>query len=416
MNVRLGVGSADITPRWPLPLAGFSSRQGAPVSTVAHPIRVRIAVFEDGQRRVAIVSGELLNWSTESDARFRAVVAAATGAGLDDILFAATHTHSAPSVSHRHAVSLGVVDERYLDLLEGQLRQAAVEAVAGLRPVTAARARSRFVLAQQRRGDLDRRKDGSPPPVDEELTLVGFREPGGEPVAAFMHYACHPVVSAENAVSGDYFGVGVARFEEAAGVVCLPLQGCCGDVNPSGVAPLSGLVRAAEIGAELAAAAMTLWDDAQEIGLGPLRTAWADAELPVEGVPSVADLVPLCGRADLDGEWARGLLAYPDLLRDQVTCRVQLTSLGRDLHLLAMAGEVTSPYGLHIKAASRGMALPVAYANGMVGYIPTAAQIAAGGYEVEQSARCYLLPGTLHPDTESRMRVSIDTLLQTVKV
>jgi hypothetical protein len=115
----------------------------------------------------------------------------------------------------------------------------------------------------------------------------------------------------------------------------------------------------------------------------------------------------------LDADWANGLLAHPELRHPSRVCRLQLWSLGAGLQLLGMSGEVTSPYGLGIRERSRGTTLPVAYANGMVGYIPTAAQIAAGGYEVHESARCYLLPGSFDPVIEQRMNAAIDNLLTT---
>ncbi len=79
-------------------------------------------------RGLALVSGEFLNWSTESDARFRAVVAEHARVAPADILFSATHTHSAPQLSHLHAPILGVADERYLDFVESRLASATLEA------------------------------------------------------------------------------------------------------------------------------------------------------------------------------------------------------------------------------------------------------------------------------------------------
>jgi hypothetical protein len=50
---------------------------------------------------------------------------------------------------------------------------------------------------------------------------------------------------------------------------------------------------------------------------------------------------------------------------------------------------------LYIKQLSQGGTLPLGYSNGMVGYVPTAAQIAEGGYEGDSSSVSFGLPAPL---------------------
>lgn len=412
MSVFLGLGMADISPPWPVQLAGFGSRRGALISTIADPIMARVAVFDDGDALMVVVSGELLNWSTESDERFRSTVAEITGAPGERILFSATHTHSAPQVSHLHAPTLGVVDERYLDFLEEQVAGACREAMTNRMPVTASRARGRFALAEQRRAELDLLVNPAVPRVDDELSVVAFRAEDDTVAAVLVHYSCHPVVNADNCVTGDFFGAAMSAVERATGAVAFPLQGCCGDINPGGDAAFAGPERAARIGEDLAAAVGELLaGPRQEVELGGLSAHWATADLPFTRVTSAAELDDLKDADGLAGEWARALRAYPEMVRPHATCRLQLMAFGCDLHLLAMSGEVTTEYGLHIKEASAGRVMPVAYSNGMIGYIPTARQVRAGGYEVEDAARCYLLAGTFSTEIEPRMMATIDGLL-----
>ncbi|HWM34822.1 MAG TPA: hypothetical protein VNR36_11345 [Pseudolysinimonas sp.] len=408
MGLRLGVARRDASPAHPVQLAGFGRRAGALVSQFAHPIQVRVAVIGDDTGTLALVSGEFLNWSTESDERFRTIVAEQTGVAPSDILFSATHTHSAPQLSHHQAALLGVVDEGYLDELAAHLAIVAREAAGSRREVTVARVAARHELAWQRRQDLD-----ADPRIDDTLTVVRF-DAGDELVACFVHYACHPVVSADNVVSGDFFGAAMAGLERATGAVAFPLQGCAGDVDPGG-AVMAGIERAAQVGRDFAdAVAGLLAEPSAPVATGPISAAWRTAQLPVSRVPTPSELGAVGADDPLEAQWAAGLLAHPDLLRPELPCRLQLWSLGPGLQLLAMSGEVTSPYGLRIRERSGGRALPVAYSNGMVGYIPTAAQIAAGGYEVHESARCYLIPGTFDPVIEVRMNESVDALLEHV--
>lgn len=407
----LGAAKADVSPTWPIPLAGFGSRGGALVSSVTHPIQVRVVVLGDDDDAVVIVSGELLNWSTESDPRFRSAVGSATGIPGERVLFSATHTHSAPQVSHLHAPVLGVVDEAYLDHLETRLAEAARAAAAGRREVAARRASGGFALARSRRAELDLTVSDDPPQVDEEMTVVAFEDDDGVAVAMLVHYACHPVVNADNTVTGDFLGVAMRDLEARLGGVCVPLQGCCGDIDPPEEALCAGPAMAEDIGFRFAARASELLTTARGLELAPARVAWAEAELPLEDVVDPAALPVIGERDDLEGAWARMLTLHPELIRDHATCRLQSIDLGPDLGLLAMNGEATTDYGLYVKQRSARRVLPVAYANGMIGYLPTARQIRARGYEVEQSARCYLLPGTFSTTIEERLRAAIDALL-----
>jgi hypothetical protein len=81
---------------------------------------------------------------------------------------------------------------------------------------------------------------------------------------------------------------------------------------------------------------------------------------------------------------------------------------------VAMNGEVSVAYGLAIKEMSQQRALPVAYANGTIGYLPTAAQIAEGGYEAEESARYLLLPGYYAPEIEGMITTATQEVIGTV--
>jgi hypothetical protein len=72
-----------------------------------------------------------------------------------------------------------------------------------------------------------------------------------------------------------------------------------------------------------------------------------------------------------------------------------------DFALLSHAAETFSEIGAAIRAAS---AVPhtffAGYANGMIGYLPTAAAHAAGGYEVEEAPLAYRVSGTYAPESE----------------
>lgn len=405
MVLTLGVARRDVSPVHAVELAGFGRRGNALISRIAHPIQLRVAVVGDGSRDLALVSGEFLNWSTERDATVRSIVAASAGVAESDVMFCATHTHSAPQLSHDHAALLGVADQAYVAELDAHLARVSQDAAAARCEVAVSRTTGTYELARQRREHLDAER-----PIDDRLTVVRFQA-GDVLVACFVHYTCHPVVSADDAVSGDFLGVAMGRVEDATGAIVFPLQGCAGDVDPVGVV-MTGIERAESVGRDFADAVVALLKGpAEPVVTAPTGSTWTSAELPLVGSPTESELVAASIGDGLDAQWARALLADRELLRPFRECRLQLWSLGPGLQLLGINGEATSPYGLRIRAESGGSALPVAYSNGMIGYLPTAAQIAAGGYEVEESARCYLLPGTFDPVIEQRIDDAVDRLL-----
>jgi hypothetical protein len=78
---------------------------------------------------------------------------------------------------------------------------------------------------------------------------------------------------------------------------------------------------------------------------------------------------------------------------------------------LGVDAEVVVEYGLYVKALSQGHVLPVGYCHGSLGYIPTARQLAEGGYEADGSTPYLLLPSRFAPEVEERLRTGIARLI-----
>lgn len=416
--LRVGAGRADITPDWPVSLAGFAVRTGRSTG-IAHRLHVRALLVERAGTRVLVVCADVLNWSPERLPGLRARLATRAGVDADAILFAAAHNHSAPATTRWMAPSVGIADPPYADLLEARTLAAVGDAVAGLEPVSVSHAVGTFDLAMHRRSIVDGRVVARPNPhgpVDREVTVVAFRRPDGSIKALMTHYTCHPVLSTESLLSGEFTGYAMDVLEEQTGAVSLYLQGCCGDVNP-GYRSHTGLTEVPIQGERLAAAITAALEANSQPAAASLPSAgqpvarWTTAQLPFEHVPTPAALRTMVDRPGVDGEWARALLTDLTVLRPSATLVVQRLDLGAGPSLLAFNGEVTVAYGLRVKARTHGRVLPVGYANGMIGYLPTAQQLAEGGYEADESTRYYLLPGRFAPVIEERINAAADELL-----
>lgn len=404
--MRVGAAKIDITPELPVPLAGFAARNGALVDTVADPLHLRATVIESEDTKAAIVAADLLSWGPEIVARLRPQLAEKLDVPADLITFAATHTHSGPQTHRWHADSVGPLDPRYLDRLTERALDVAAQAAAALEPVTAHRASSEHDLGSYRRADQENADR------DNELTTVAFRRADGSLVAAFVHYTCHPVINGSNAVTSDFPGIAGTTIEAGTGGIVSYLQGCCGDQNPQKYSG-AGLDVARREGKRFAAAiAQTLAGDQAELAPIRLRTSWSTVELPFQSAPTDDELRAASEQPGVMGEWGRAYLAHPERRAPTATLHLQRLDLADGLSILTMNAEVCVAYGHAVRAASGNRCLPVAYANGIIGYLPTAAQIAAGGYEAVDSARYYLLAGLFAPEVEELTMAEIKRMLR----
>ncbi|HVX42789.1 MAG TPA: neutral/alkaline non-lysosomal ceramidase N-terminal domain-containing protein [Mycobacteriales bacterium] len=399
--VRIGVARVEITPDWPVSMSGFASRTHRS-DGVAHPLHVRAMLMDDGASQALLLCADLLNWGPEQLPGLRRALSERLGIARDAILFSASHSHSGPQVTLWQAPSVGVADPRMLDLLEQRVLEVAAAATKDVEEVSISRGTGRHDLAMNRRRIVDGKYAGGPNPdgpVDREVTVLAYHRSDGSLKAVLNHYTCHPVISSEHLLSGEFTGFAMDRIEAETGAVSLYLQGCCGDINPSGLSH-STIADVEREGEAFAGVLNGIRSDLEELPPAPLGVRWTTTELPFEHVPTQQELRASVDADGVDGEWARALLTDQTRLRPSATFVAQRLDLGAEQSLLAMNGEVTVEYGLDIKAASGGRILPVGYSNGMIGYLPRAYQLPQGGYEVDSSTRYYLLPSRFAPGIE----------------
>lgn len=409
--MKAGAASADITPEHPVPLAGFASRGGMPVGRIAAPLRVRVLVLESGVdgQRVAIASAELLNWPRELVDEHRAMVAESVGCGPEDVLLTATHSHSGPQPNTTVTPSMGPADAAYLAVFASALRDAASRAARDLVAVSARRGEVAHRLGAYRRVLVEGRVSGGfdrGGPRDDLLTTIHLVDGSGGTVAGLVHYTCHAVISAEDAVSGDFPGYACSALERDHGGTFLYLQGCCGDIDPDGLTA-RGDAQARAAGEELAASAGRSMELAARVGADAFEVHRID--LPLTLIRDL-DVVDDEKGGALRAEWAATLATHPERLRDTETLTVQLVGLTEDCGLLSLNGEPSVGYGELVRRLSGGKLLPVGYANGMIGYLPRAFQVGEGGYEAVQSAFYYGTAGRFGADIESAIESAIGVL------
>jgi hypothetical protein len=173
----------DITPVFPVPLAGFAVRSelGA-FEGVSHRLFARIFVFETGDGNgdkgdAVLISADLLWWGSDRVPMLKRRIHERFGIAEDAILLHGTHTHSGPQTSSLFTSYLGVMDETYIASLENLVIEGIETALLQAEPVQIEQGSGYSPLGINRRGVVK-----SPPetgPVDHELRVIRFRKVDG---------------------------------------------------------------------------------------------------------------------------------------------------------------------------------------------------------------------------------------------
>jgi hypothetical protein len=256
-GLRAGTAIVDVTPQeWPLTLRG--SFFPKPAKTAHDPLHVRALAFENGKGRAVIVIVDVIGISRDALDAAKKRAAESTGWRTDQMLIAATHTHSAPSsrtegpapqVAFGKRLADGMVEA--IEKAIGSLQTALVGF--GSDEVPDEVFNRRWYLQEGTMplnpfGKLDKVKMNPnrnhivrpAGPTDPEVCIVDVRTRKKKPLGLLANYALHYVGAiniGERQVSADYFGEFARimpwrlRAMSSDNFVAMLSNGPCGDVN-----------------------------------------------------------------------------------------------------------------------------------------------------------------------------------------
>ena len=224
---RAGTARIDITPDWPVMLAGFGQRT-QPSNGVLDRIFVKALFLDDGDHRLLLITADLIS----TPRPLGEAVVAALGAALDltpeQICVCASHTHSAPMPHDAGDGATGVA--AFAVSLQTAMIAVGVQAVAVARPC-----RVRTGVGKLD-GFLNRRTRGAPNLVDTRIPVVVADDAAtGQPMAVLFGAGCHPVTLGWDnmKISSDFPGVAQSAIEAAMpGVNALFFNTTEGNVVP----------------------------------------------------------------------------------------------------------------------------------------------------------------------------------------
>jgi putative membrane-bound dehydrogenase-like protein len=408
--LRAGVASIDLTPDYPVRLAGFGNRRDESVG-VTQPIHAKALAIDDGGAPFVLVVADLCGVPA-SVAEELAKRLKPAGVQRERLALAVTHTHTGPMVTGYLRTLFGTpippdhqahIDRFSTELLD-KLEKVAKAALADRRPARLAWGVGTGKLAKNRRAAKG--------PSDHDLPVLTVRDPDGKLRAVWASYACHCVTLSNNKISGDWAGFAQEAIEtEFPGAVALISVGCGADQNPiSGVTGDKVDVATAQ-GREFAAEVKRVVNSSLTPITGPIAARMEHLELPLAALPPRATWEDKAKNADPKqaavAYHAKAQLARLDRgepLAMKVEYSPQAWTFGDGLAMVFLPGEVVVDYSLRLKKELDGRRIWInAYSNDVPCYIPSERVLKEGGYEGAYAMTYYDLPGPFKPGLEQQI-------------
>lgn len=414
--MRAGVGCVDITPRGPIWMSGYASRNHASEG-VRQQLWARALALETAGDRVVIVAADLVALPAEVSDRVAERALRQFGLARSRLLLNVSHTHTGPVVWPALSTMFDGPPAEEAKLREYAARlvddvvSAIGKAIADLSPAEVGFAFGEAGFAMNRREPtVTGVRIGVNPsgPMDHQVPVLRIASPDGRVRAILFAYACHNTTLGGDIyqLTGDYAGYAEARLEaDYPGASALFLSLCGGDQNPN---PRGTLALAEQHGESMAAEVRRVLSGPLTPLRGTLRTAYVMTTLPF--APRLraeyeADVVNPKASGSVVRR-ARQMLAAMDGGHPvvEVAYPVQALRFGKEFTLLALGGEVVVDYALRAKREYPGEALVVAgYSNSVMGYIPSERVLAEGGYEAVDNLIYYGQPGPFAAGVEARI-------------
>ncbi len=442
--MKVGFSKVDITPPVGTPLCG--QLISLPARGVESPLYATAMLLDDGDTCVVLVSCDVLMISNDLARSICRKAASSAGIPEENIVIAATHTHSGPYTVDLFGMKTG---NRYAADLQKKtvdaIRQARLNSETGSLFVASGQIEGyafnrRFIMSD---GTVETHPLKNDPhivkpegPDSKDIIVWHARDKNDKLRGAAVNFACHGTVMerSNDMISSDFPGkvAGHISSELGPGVTALFLQGACGNICQ--VNPLDstrhevGPEWMRTMGSAIGGRALELIKESSVPVTGKLRLARATVEIPRRRIDP--DLVKWAGRPEMAptkvpelsdyGVESYGSIEWPTvslqelfktqfwahfykneiqtlekLHTDQPFLQLTITVIAQDnWACVAIPCELFIEWSDRIRAGSPfDVTAVVELANGWNGYIPTRRAFErSGGYETKEVTSTMLVP------------------------
>lgn len=405
----LGTSKRKITPKFPLRLAGYATREGN-YTEVLEDIFLRVFWFKSSNHHSGevIIYGDLL-WFGDD---FVKEIKDEISKKLEDlnpehVQFCASHNHSGPGISRQFTDILETCNSEYREWLLNRIIKTLKEAEENMEEVTAVRYEGEANLNVYRRKKIDSEILMMPNyeiPCNKNLNIIAFHRKDSTLKGTMVHYPCHANISSENKISPDFPGVMLRMMDdEIENSISIFLQGATADIRPNVILGEKFIALgydhvklfATQLFERVISTMKT--NPTAKITVPNLKYAHK-IKLGQDEIMLKNEIIALSEAGTmLEKQWASKVLEKDARLYEELD--VRMFDFGEGLQLFFLNAEISQHYEYEIqKIYPQG--LVVAYSNGMIGYVSDEIQITEGGYEPKGSGIYFALTGTYNKKIE----------------
>ncbi len=427
-SIKAGFAERDITPGIGMEQPGGYGKGFH--KTFHDPCKVRVALFDDGKKRAAVIGLDALVVPRQVVMDARAQIEKATGITGDAVLICASHSHSSGPVGmvmpgeYDAASDLvkklayeesSCADAGYLLRLTNEIVAGVVAADRGKVPVQLG-----FGFGHEDKVAFNRRlrmKNGqswSHPgagnpdileyagPIDPQVGVIGAWDMQGQLVGVVVNYACHATTN-PGGISANWIQYLEKTIQGGLGTRApiVFMQGACGDVTQVDNLSPNQRPKPEEwsqfVGSRIGAEAIRTLLAMPKTAAAPVETRQEVLKIKrrppsAQRVAKSLEIVQKPKNTVEPTEWifAKEIVMLDHLNKTVplVDCEVQCVKIGPAC-FISNPAEYFVQYGLDIKKGSKhAFTFPCELSNGIVGYVPTEEAFGpnGGGYETRLTA------------------------------
>jgi len=423
-----GVAKVDITPKEPVPLAGYGGKTRMS-ERVEHPIWVKaLALRDDSGATSVLVTADLVGLSTKMVDRIAKQAREKRGIPRERLILNTSHNHSCPVTEdvlwlyYEFTPEEAAARDRYTATVYAKYDEVIGTAISRLAPANLAFDQGLAGVAVNRRRSRGPESRGFGGQVDQDVPVITVKA-GNDLKAIVFGYSCHTTALGGLSINGDYAGFAQLELEKSfPGSVAMFVQNCGGDANP--LPRIRGRdVEATELASKygeiLAESVRQVITGTMKPLSGPVQVALGGTELLLQpGIPveELKQRVPkLTGMPKR--EFEHFIRQYETLGSppDRVKYPVQVWCFGPELTLIALTGETVVDYSLKFKAAYGWNSTWVCgYNNDLLSYVPSLRVLKEGGYEGVTGMFEYGHRAPYTETVEDRITQAVDELVRQV--